>query len=233
MGFALATQSRVDCEHPDPQRGYAVPREHQWRQRRKMESHSQLLQAHHQAAAYELPRDFLGISLAEQPSKYYFIISTQRIILEADASIQMIMEKLQSYKSRVTLYFEGSQYQLGDFRLRVGKVVPINSENLRGIVMEVALLLLCLLRSFYYVSMVFMVEYLPLSSMEKAKQVMYEFLEICQEALSKRSLPGYFMHIAPNFGEFGLSDNYSPQHTAVQYAFIVAHLIASVQAMRN
>ncbi|XP_010557654.1 PREDICTED: mediator of RNA polymerase II transcription subunit 20a-like isoform X1 [Tarenaya hassleriana] len=186
-----------------------------------------------QAAAYELPRDFLGISLAEQPSKYYFIISTQRIILEADASIQMIMEKLQSYKSRVTLYFEGSQYQLGDFRLRVGKVVPINSENLRGIVMEVALLLLCLLRSFYYVSMVFMVEYLPLSSMEKAKQVMYEFLEICQEALSKRSLPGYFMHIAPNFGEFGLSDNYSPQHTAVQYAFIVAHLIASVQAMRN
>ncbi|XP_010557656.1 PREDICTED: mediator of RNA polymerase II transcription subunit 20a-like isoform X3 [Tarenaya hassleriana] len=166
-----------------------------------------------QAAAYELPRDFLGISLAEQPSKYYFIISTQRIILEADASIQMIMEKLQSYKSRVTLYFEGSQYQLGDFRLRVGKVVPINSENLRGIVMEV--------------------EYLPLSSMEKAKQVMYEFLEICQEALSKRSLPGYFMHIAPNFGEFGLSDNYSPQHTAVQYAFIVAHLIASVQAMRN
>lgn len=32
---------------------------------------------------------------------------------------------------------QGHQYQLGDFQLRVGKVVPMHSENLRGIVMEV------------------------------------------------------------------------------------------------
>lgn len=32
---------------------------------------------------------------------------------------------------------QGFQYQLGDFQLRVGKVVPTHSENLRGIVMEV------------------------------------------------------------------------------------------------
>lgn len=32
---------------------------------------------------------------------------------------------------------QGSQYQLGDFQLRVGKVVPTHSESLRGIVMEV------------------------------------------------------------------------------------------------
>lgn len=32
---------------------------------------------------------------------------------------------------------QGFQYQLGDFQLRVGKVVPSHSENLRGIVMEV------------------------------------------------------------------------------------------------
>lgn len=32
---------------------------------------------------------------------------------------------------------QGNQYQLGDFQLRVGKVVPMHSENLRGIVMEV------------------------------------------------------------------------------------------------
>ncbi|XP_010533034.1 PREDICTED: mediator of RNA polymerase II transcription subunit 20a-like isoform X2 [Tarenaya hassleriana] len=161
----------------------------------------------------DFPRDFLGISLAEQPSKYYFIIKMYRIVLEADVSIQMIMEKLQSYRSRVALYFEGSQYQLGDFRLRVGKVVLTHSENLRGIVMEV--------------------EYLPISSMEKARKVMGEFLEICREALSKRSLPGQFMYVEPNFGEFGLSDNYSPQHTAVQYAFVMAHMIATVQAVQS
>jgi len=90
-----------------------------------------------QANQLEFPRDFLGISLADQPNKYYFIIRTQRIVLEADSSIQLIMEKLQSYKSKVALYFDGFQYQLGDFRLRVGKVVPTHSENVRGIVMEV------------------------------------------------------------------------------------------------
>ncbi|KAJ8550233.1 hypothetical protein K7X08_035719 [Anisodus acutangulus] len=46
------------------------------------------------------------------------------------------MEKFQSYKMRVALNFEEFQYQLGDFQLRVGKVISIHSENLRGIVME-------------------------------------------------------------------------------------------------
>ncbi|KAG6772017.1 hypothetical protein POTOM_023413 [Populus tomentosa] len=169
----------------------------------------------HQSQAPELPRDFLGISLPEQPNKYYFIIRGQRIVLEADSSIQTIMEKLQSYKSRVALYFEGFQYQLGDFQLRVGKVTPTHSDNLRGIIMEV--------------------EYLPLSSMDKSRQVMEEFVDIWQEAISKRSLPGHFMHMEPNFAEFGLSDHYSSQHTAVQYATVMAQLIAtqSVQAARN
>ena len=35
------------------------------------------------------------------------------------------------------LVIQGFQYQLGDFQLRVGKVVSIQSESLRGIVMEV------------------------------------------------------------------------------------------------
>ncbi|XP_059276664.1 mediator of RNA polymerase II transcription subunit 20a-like isoform X3 [Lycium ferocissimum] len=166
-----------------------------------------------QANAVEFPRDFLGISLQEQPNKYYFVIRGQRMILEAESSIQTIMEKLQSYKTRVALNFE---YQLGDFQLRVGKVVPIHSENLRGIVMEM--------------------EYLPISSWEKSHQIMGEFFDIWQEALGKRSLPGHFVHIEPIFSEFGLSDQYTSQHTAVQYASIMAQMIAtaqSAQAVRN
>ncbi|TXG61639.1 hypothetical protein EZV62_013002 [Acer yangbiense] len=176
------------------------------------------------SVAADLPRDFLGISLPEQPNKYFFVIRAQRIVLEADSSIQTIMEKLQSYKSRVSLNFEvfffffffffpGFQYQLGDFQLRVGKVVPTHSENLRGIVMEV--------------------EYLPLSSIEKSRQIFEEFLDIWQEALSKRSLPGHFMHMEPNFTEYGLPDHYSSQHTAIQYATVMAQLIASVQSVQT
>ncbi|KAK6944757.1 Mediator complex, subunit Med20 [Dillenia turbinata] len=162
-----------------------------------------------QALTSELPRDFLGLSMHDQPNKYYFIIRAQRLVLEADLSIQSIMEKLQSYKTRVALNFEGIQYRLGDFQLRVGKVAPINSESLRGIVLEV--------------------EYLPISSLEKGRQIMAEFLEIWQEAVSKRSLPGHFMHMETNFADYGLSDHYSSQHTAVQYAIVMAQLIASAQ----
>ena len=73
----------------------------------------------------EFPRDFLGISLLEQPNKYYFIIRGNKIILEADSTILTIMEKLQSYKSKVALNFEGVQYKMGDFQMKVSKLFPI------------------------------------------------------------------------------------------------------------
>lgn len=163
-----------------------------------------------QSMAAEFPRDFLGLAIPEQPDKYYFIVRGQRIVLEADSTIQTIMEKLQSYKSRVSLNFEGVQYRVGDFQVRVGKVAPSHSETMRGIVMEV--------------------EYLPMSSVEKSRQILEDFVDIWKDTLSKRTLPGQFLHIEPNFADYGLSDQYTSQHTAVQYATVMAQLIATVQS---
>lgn len=61
------------------------------------------------------------------------------------------------------------------------------------------------------------------------------FVDIWQEAVSKRSLPGHFMHMEPNFVEYDLGDRYTSQHTAVQYATVMAQLIATahVQPVRN
>ncbi|WMV46263.1 hypothetical protein MTR67_039648, partial [Solanum verrucosum] len=109
-----------------------------------------------------------------------------------------IMENLQSYRMKVAVNCEGFQYRLGDFRLRVGKVIPINSETLRGIVMEM--------------------EYLSISSWEISHLIMSEFFEIWKETLKKRSLSGHFVHVEPKFSEFGLFDQYTSQHTVVQYA---------------
>ncbi|KAL2940851.1 Mediator of RNA polymerase II transcription subunit 20a [Bienertia sinuspersici] len=107
----------------------------------------------------------------------------------------------------------GTQYQLGDFQVRVGKVAPSHAETMRGIVMEV--------------------EYLPISSVDKSRHILEDFVEIWKDTLSKRSLPGQFLHIEPNFGEYGLADQYTCQHTAVQYATVMAQLIASTQVVRN
>jgi len=157
----------------------------------------------------QFPRDFLGISLMEQPNKYYFIIRDNKLVVEADSSILTIMEKLQSYKSKVALNCEGLQYNLGDFRMRLIKVVPSQAESLRGILMEI--------------------EYLPISSLENSKPIMEEFIEIWREVLSKKSLPGQFMRAEPIFADYGLSDNYTLQHIAVQYAAALPQLFASVQ----
>lgn len=62
--------------------------------------------AEEQAIGNEFPRDFVGISLAEQPGKYFLVIRGQRLVVETESNIQMIMEKLQSYKTRVALNFE-------------------------------------------------------------------------------------------------------------------------------
>ncbi|KAL8159073.1 hypothetical protein V2J09_000610 [Rumex salicifolius] len=164
----------------------------------------------------EFPRDFMGLSFSDQPDKYYFIIRGQRLVIEADLTIQTIMEKLQSYKQRVSLNFEGTQYHLGDFQVRVEKVTPSQSESMRGIVMEV--------------------EYLPICSIENSRQIMEEFVEALQETLSKKTLPGHFMHSEPTFSDYGLPDQYGMQHTTVQYATVMGQLIATVQsaqAMRN
>ncbi|MCE5166771.1 Mediator of RNA polymerase II transcription subunit 20a [Datura stramonium] len=79
-------------------------------------------------------------------------------------------------------------------------------------------------------------EYLPISSWETSLHIMGEFFDIWQEALRKRSLPGHFVHIGPNFSEYGLSDQYTSQHTAVQYTSIMTQMATtaqSSQAARN
>ncbi|XP_047048527.1 mediator of RNA polymerase II transcription subunit 20a-like [Lolium rigidum] len=165
--------------------------------------------AQQQQQAPDVPRELFGVALHERPGLYFSILRNQRIVLQTDAAFPQVMEKLQSYKARVTLNFEGFQYQLGDFYLRIAKCVPNNSETLRGIMMEV--------------------EYCPLSSIEKSRAIMLDFFDIWQETLAKKSLPGRFIHVESNFSEFGLSDQYSYQHTAVQYAICLQQLMASVR----
>ncbi|CAN6455556.1 unnamed protein product [Victoria cruziana] len=132
-----------------------------------------------QNVAAEFARDFLGISLNEQPNKHYFILRGSRIVVEADSTILTIMEKLQSYRSRLSLFFE--------------------------------------------------VEYTPISSVEKSQQIMEEFLDLWQEALSKKSLPGHFVHNEASFIDYGLEDRYTSQHTAVEYVLVMGHLISQVR----
>ncbi|KAJ3677102.1 hypothetical protein LUZ60_002826 [Juncus effusus] len=155
----------------------------------------------------ELPRDLLGLAFNDLPNEYFFVMRTQRLTMRADLSVQGVMDKLGSYKARFVVHFEGFQYKLGDFRLRIGKCINTPNDALRGVMMEV--------------------EYMPLSSIEKSKRIMEEFFDIWQEAIVKKNLAGHFINPDANFSEYGLNDHYTPQHTAVQYGVCIVQVMAS------
>lgn len=157
------------------------------------------------AMPVECARDILGVLFSDNPNKYFFILRAEHMVLEADSNITEIMEKLQTYGNRLTLVFEGYQYQLGDFSIKAGRAV-LNNESIRGIVMEV--------------------EYLPVSSLEKSRALVQEFVDLWQDVLSKLPLNGKIAVLEPSFGNFMLSDNYSWQHTAVQYVTLMTHFLS-------
>lgn len=54
----------------------------------------------------DVPGELLGVALHERAGLYFSILRTQRLVLQADAAFPQVMEKLQSYKARVSLNFE-------------------------------------------------------------------------------------------------------------------------------
>ncbi|XP_050907309.1 mediator of RNA polymerase II transcription subunit 20a [Lathyrus oleraceus] len=80
-------------------------------------------------------RHALGLYFMGNPNKYYLIISKQNIVVEADPSILTILDKLHTYFSTIVLYFEGVDYKLGDFQMKLVKVLT-RYNYLRGILME-------------------------------------------------------------------------------------------------
>ncbi|KAI5054643.1 hypothetical protein GOP47_0029788 [Adiantum capillus-veneris] len=157
------------------------------------------------AISVDCARDILGVFFSDNPTKYFFILRAEHMVVEADSNIQEIMEKLQTYRNRLTLVFEGYHFQLGDFNLKAGRAV-LNGESIRGIFLEV--------------------EYLPVSSIEKSRMLLQEFVDLWQDVLTKQSLNGKITNLEASFGNYMLSDTYSWQHTAVQYITLMTHFLS-------
>uniref|UniRef100_A0A7I4EFU7 Mediator of RNA polymerase II transcription subunit 20 n=1 Tax=Physcomitrium patens TaxID=3218 RepID=A0A7I4EFU7_PHYPA len=120
----------------------------------------------------ECARELLGVVFSEVPDKYYFALRQEHMVVEADATMQAIMEKLQVYRNRLTILFE--------------------------------------------------VDYKPLSSVEQSRRVVQDFMEVWQ----KGETTGQFVPLDPNFSEFNLPDLYSWQHTALQYVTLMAFVFS-------
>jgi mediator of RNA polymerase II transcription subunit 20 len=155
-----------------------------------------------QALPVDCARELLGVTFTEAPDKIFFVLRQEHMVVEADATMQAIMERLQVYRNRLTVLFEGFQYELGDFRVKAGRAVLAPVENLRGIIMEV--------------------EYMPVSSLEQSRAAVLEFMELWQEGV----ILGQFVPLELNFTDFSLSDHYCWQHTALQYVSLMAFFLS-------
>lgn len=54
----------------------------------------------------ECARELLGLTFTEVPSKQFFVLRAEHMVVEAAASMHQIMEKLQLYRNRLTIFFE-------------------------------------------------------------------------------------------------------------------------------
>ncbi|KAL3690662.1 hypothetical protein R1sor_004313 [Riccia sorocarpa] len=155
----------------------------------------------------EAARELLGLTFSEVPSKHYFVLRGEHMVVETHSNMQNIMEKLQLYRNRLTIFFEGYQYQLGDFQVKAGRAVLAHSENLRGIILEV--------------------EYVPVSSIEQTRVLLQEFVDLVQEVVAGQNMLGRFIHLEPNYSDYNLQDQYGWQHTALQYITLMVYFMSS------
>eukprot|EP00245_Coleochaete_scutata_P011411 TRINITY_DN4226_c0_g1_i1.p1 TRINITY_DN4226_c0_g1~~TRINITY_DN4226_c0_g1_i1.p1 ORF type:complete len:219 (-),score=21.56 TRINITY_DN4226_c0_g1_i1:385-1041(-) len=152
---------------------------------------------------FRAARELMGFSGSEFPGSQFFVLRPERTVIESGSVASAIFEKLQAYRQRLSISFEGNQHTMGDFVVKAGRAVLSHTDSLRGIVLEL--------------------EYVPTCSISRARACLEDFLGVWQEMAREQGWSGRFVAIDPDYSEFGLGDFYSPQHTALQYVLMAAH----------
>ncbi|KMZ69352.1 Mediator of RNA polymerase II transcription subunit 20b [Zostera marina] len=146
----------------------------------------------------------LGLSLYEDPEKFFFVLFPPKLVVEVDSNYSLLMNHLGSYKKGNFIHFEGTRYRCGDFRLRLGFASSV-SLRIKAVFMEI--------------------EYLPISSIKTAEPIMEGFISLLKLLMSQTGIPGNFVCHDPKYAEFELPDQYSSMHTALQYSYLMTQLI--------
>lgn len=152
-------------------------------------------------------RELFGVSFSDWPGRHFLVLRHEHLVVEAEASVESIMEKLQLYRHRSSVAYEGLEYSLGDFHVRVGKAVQASSEALRGILLEV--------------------KFAACASLESGRALCQDFLSIWQEIVASHGLNGRFVLLEPTYVDYGLGDIYGAHHTALQFVLLSAHFMAA------
>ena len=72
----------------------------------------------------------------DDPHKRYFALKNEGVLLEADAAMHTVLDKLQLYQHKITFTVEGTQHPAGDFCARLAQAT-VHGGRVCGIVLEV------------------------------------------------------------------------------------------------
>ncbi|CAI5484608.1 unnamed protein product [Closterium sp. Yama58-4] len=152
-------------------------------------------------------RELFGVSFADVAGRHFLVLRQERMVVEAESTVQTLMETLQLYRHRLSIVYEGFEYLIGDFAMRLGRAILSTNEALRGIVVEI--------------------EYLPTSSLPDARPLLLDFLAIWHDLVAAQGLVGRFVPLDPAFSDYSLGDTFSLPHSALQFVLVSAHLMAA------
>lgn len=149
-------------------------------------------------------KDLYSVNCSTLPTSSFLISRSQHVVIEGDAQLQQLVEKLHLYQQRSMLHLEGYSYTLGDFCVGVAQAVQKPLGELRGLVLDVA--------------------YTPISNIEAGEPLLQEFCAFLQEEAAAIKIA---FHISqPQWQEYRLHENHSHLHSAVQFVQLMTELLA-------
>eukprot|EP00850_Spirogloea_muscicola_P007596 SM000039S14426 [mRNA] locus=s39:43955:45199:- [translate_table: standard] len=180
--------------------------------------------AHAAGSEVAAARDLFGVSFSAAPGSHVLVLRSERLVVECQSSVQALMEKLQLYRHRLSLLFEGFEYLWGDFVVRVAKAALSTTDALRGVLVEARA------PAPKSLAVASWFEYLPVAALPPDTAVLQEVAALWKEAVAAHGLGGRFVELEPPFGEYGLSERYSLQHAALQYVLVSSLFLASARS---
>eukprot|EP00803_Ostreobium_quekettii_P008711 evm.model.scf_422.2 EVM.evm.TU.scf_422.2 scf_422:4328-6696(+) len=141
--------------------------------------------------------DVIVVSLTGVSDHRYLVARNESVVIEGDLKILDVLSKM-NFQAVAQVRFEGINYIIGDFLVKVGSV--IQNEEIKGFMLDV--------------------EYRPLSHIPSGHMLMWEFCQILRNAAQELTAGKLEDISLPD--QYSLGNNFTNMHSAVQYALMAS-----------
>ncbi|KAL0054896.1 hypothetical protein WJX82_003923 [Trebouxia sp. C0006] len=158
-------------------------------------THRRVQEESYTTSEVKAARDLSLVTFSNDAASVYLILRNEKQLVTADQDMLTLLNRIALYKHRSTLVFEGTDYVLGDFAVKICRTILKPGEEVKGVAMDI--------------------EYMPASDAAAAHPALLEFMAALQEASNEPLSDMSVVETA--IAEYGLSDTDITQQTAILY----------------